>query len=91
MTQLNAKVLNVLYCALDANEFNYISMCNLAKKIWDRLKVIYESTNQVKESKINKLVHNYELFKMGPNESISAMFTKLMEIIMGFNGLGKNN
>ena len=33
IAQLNAKAMNVLYCALDTNEFNYISTCNLAKKI----------------------------------------------------------
>ena len=33
MTQLNAKAMIVLYCALDANKFNYIFTCNSAKKI----------------------------------------------------------
>ena len=32
MAQLNAKAMNVLYCTLDANKFNYISTCNSAKK-----------------------------------------------------------
>ena len=71
LVQLNAKAMNVLYCALDANEFNWISTCSSVKKIWDRLEVIHEGTNQVKESKINMLVHNYELFKMEPAESIT--------------------
>ena len=66
LVQLNAKAMNVLYCALDANEFNRIFTCSSAKKIWDRLEVTHEGTNQVKESKINMLVHNYELFKMDP-------------------------
>ena len=33
LTQLNVKVMNVLYCALDANEFNQISTYNSVKKI----------------------------------------------------------
>ena len=33
MAQLNAKAIDVLYCALDANEFNRISTCMSAKKI----------------------------------------------------------
>ena len=45
--QLNAKAMNILYCALDANEFNCIFTCNSIKKIWDRLEVTHESTNQV--------------------------------------------
>ena len=33
--QLNAKAMNVLYCALDTNEFNRISVCTSTKEIWD--------------------------------------------------------
>ncbi|GAV73945.1 hypothetical protein CFOL_v3_17428, partial [Cephalotus follicularis] len=35
----------------------------------------YEGTNQVKESKISKLVHEYDLFIMHNDECISDMFT----------------
>ena len=75
MGELNAKAMNVLYCALDSTEFNQISTCTIAQEIWNKLEVTHEGTSQVKSSKINLLVHNYELFKMDPNESISAMFT----------------
>ena len=33
MAQLNAKAINILYYALDVNEFNRISTCTLAKEI----------------------------------------------------------
>ena len=55
--QLNAKAINVLHYALDANEVNRIFVCTSAKEIWDTLEVTHEETNQVKESKINMLVH----------------------------------
>ena len=55
--------MNALHYALEANEFNYIFTYNSAKKIWDELEVTYEGINQVKESKINMLVHKYKLFK----------------------------
>ena len=57
LAQLNAKGMNILYCSLDANEFNRISVCASAKEIWERLEITHEGTNQVKESKINMLVH----------------------------------
>ena len=88
-TQLNAKIMNVLYCALDANECNRISTCNSAKKNWDKLEVTYEGTNQMKESKINMLVHQYELLKMNPAESITSIFTRFTNIINGLKSLGK--
>ena len=58
------KAINILYCALDVNEFNRLSTYNSSKEIWDRLEITHERTNQVKESKISILVHKYELFKM---------------------------
>ena len=33
MAQLNARAMNILYYALDANEFNHISTCMSTKKI----------------------------------------------------------
>ncbi|XP_038988317.1 uncharacterized protein LOC103698532 isoform X2 [Phoenix dactylifera] len=87
--QLNAKAMNVLYCALDTNEFNRISTYISAKEIWDRLEVTHEDTNQVKEFKINMLVHKYELFKMEPSETITCMFTRFTDIINGLKSLGK--
>ena len=90
IAQLNAKAMNILYCALDTNEFNRISTCMSVKKIWDRLEVKHKGTNQVKESKINMLVHKYELFKMEHDESITEMFTHFTDIINGLKSLGKS-
>ena len=89
MGELNAKAMNLLYYALDSNEFNRISICSSTKKIWDKLEVTHEGTSQVKTSKINLLVHNYELFKMEPSEIISAMFSRFTDIINGLKSLGR--
>ena len=88
--QLNAKVMNMLHCALDANEFNKIFVYTSAKEIWDTLEVTYEKTNQVKESRINMLVHKYELFKMKPTESITNMFTRFTNIVNSLKSLAKD-
>ena len=63
MAQLNAKAINIFYYFLDANEFNRISTCIFIKK-WKKLKITHEGTSQVKECKINLVVHKYELFKI---------------------------
>jgi len=39
LIQLNAKAINMLYCALNANEFNRISACESAKEMWDKLEM----------------------------------------------------
>ena len=53
--KVNFKATNTLHCALNPNEFNRISTCKMAKEIWDKLKVTYEGTMQVYESKIAPL------------------------------------
>ena len=65
-------------------------MCTSTKEIWDRLEVTHKGTNQVKESKINMLVHKYEVFRMEPNESIKCMYTRFTDIINGLKSLGKS-
>ena len=83
------KAMNLLYCALDANEFNRIFTCSLVKEIWDRLEVTHEGTNQVKESKISILVHRHELFKIDPNKIITSMYTHFTDIVNNLKIFGK--
>ncbi|GAV80504.1 UBN2 domain-containing protein, partial [Cephalotus follicularis] len=90
MLQLNSKAKHVLFRAVGPNEFNRISSCESAKEMWNLLEVTYEGTNQVKESKISMLVHEYELFMMHDNESISDMFTRFTTIINSLKNLGKS-
>ncbi|GAV91694.1 UBN2 domain-containing protein, partial [Cephalotus follicularis] len=90
MLQLNSKAKHVLFCAVGPNKFNRISSCDSAKKMWDLLEITYEGTNQVKESKISMLVHEYELFVMHDNECISDMFSRFTTIINSLKNLGKS-
>ena len=43
----------------------------------------------MKDSRIDILVHSYELFKMNSDESISSMFTRFTEIVNSLKSLGK--
>ena len=74
---------------MDRNEYNRICQRKSAKEIWRLLEITHEGTNQVKESKINLLVHNYELFSMKENETIVEMITRFTDIVNGFEALGK--
>ncbi|GAV84673.1 LOW QUALITY PROTEIN: UBN2 domain-containing protein, partial [Cephalotus follicularis] len=71
---------HVIFYALSPSEFNRVSSLDSAKEMWDRLMVTYEGTNQVKDTKINRLVHDYELFTM-LNENISSMYARFNDII----------
>ncbi|GAV72350.1 zf-CCHC domain-containing protein/DUF4219 domain-containing protein/UBN2 domain-containing protein [Cephalotus follicularis] len=90
MLQLNSKAKHVLFCAVCQNEFNRISSCDSAKEMWDLLEVTYEGTNQVKESKISMLLHEYELFMIHNDECISDMFTRFTTITNSLKNLDKS-
>ena len=53
----NYRAMNQLCCALNGTEFNRVSSCTTAKEIWVKLVVTCEGTSQVKETKINILMH----------------------------------
>ncbi|XP_058005329.1 uncharacterized protein LOC131181317 [Hevea brasiliensis] len=59
--------------------------CISAKEVWDKL----EGTNQVKESKANKLIREYELFEMKPGETISEMSTRFTDLVNVLKALEK--
>ncbi|MQL87952.1 hypothetical protein Taro_020493 [Colocasia esculenta] len=78
-----------MQCAIHPDEYSRVSMCSSAKEMWDKLKLIYEATSEVKETKANILVYEYEMFKMSQMETISNIFARLCNITNGLKALGK--
>ncbi|XP_070041454.1 uncharacterized protein [Nicotiana tomentosiformis] len=78
---VNAKAKNLLYNAISGEEYEKNSRCETAKKMWDKLEVTYEGTNKVKETMINLLVRDYELFQMKDRESVEEMFSRFSKIL----------
>ncbi|XP_070003298.1 uncharacterized protein [Nicotiana sylvestris] len=58
-----------------------------AKKILEALQTAHEGTTQVKQSKIDILTTEYELFRMKDDESIPDMHTRFTSIINGLHSL----
>nr|XP_016437681.1 PREDICTED: uncharacterized protein LOC107763676 [Nicotiana tabacum] len=66
-----------------------ISSCETANELRDKLKVKYEGTNKVKETRINLLVREYKLFQMKDGESAEEMFSKFSKILGGLKSFGR--
>ncbi|GKV41193.1 hypothetical protein SLEP1_g48759 [Rubroshorea leprosula] len=79
----------MLQCAFNPMEFYRVFECDTAKEMWNMLEVTHEGTSQVKESKINRLIYMYELFKMKPEKSIQDMYTRLNDVVTNLKALGK--
>ncbi|VFQ96151.1 unnamed protein product [Cuscuta campestris] len=48
-----AKAINMLYCAVNPDDYRKISCCSTAKEMWDKLEVTYEGTDQASKKKGN--------------------------------------
>ncbi|PKU75455.1 hypothetical protein MA16_Dca027519 [Dendrobium catenatum] len=66
-----------------------VSTFPYGKEIWDRLCITYEGTSEVKHSRINILLHDYELFRMKPSETIFDMYSRFTQIVSSLHALGR--
>ncbi|XP_070028795.1 uncharacterized protein [Nicotiana sylvestris] len=75
-------------CGIGPHEYNRVSACDTTKEIWEALQTVHEGTIQVKQSKIDMLTTEYELFRMKDDESIQYMYTRFTSIINELHSLG---
>ncbi|XP_009791346.2 uncharacterized protein [Nicotiana sylvestris] len=87
----NFRAKKILVCGIGPDEYNRISACQSAKEIWEALQTAHEGTTQVKQSKIDMLTNEYELFKMKEDESIQDMHTRFTSIINELHSLWRSH
>ena len=51
----NSKALNALFNGISKNIFRLVHHCELAKEVWDTLKITHEGTSKVRMSKLQML------------------------------------
>ncbi|VFQ62783.1 unnamed protein product [Cuscuta campestris] len=76
---LNAKALNILFCALGQDEFARVSSCKSAKEAWELLEATHEGDKDPKASKIALRTSECENFKMKKEERV-PMVKKTMTL-----------
>ncbi|VFQ95106.1 unnamed protein product [Cuscuta campestris] len=84
-----AKAINMLYCAVNPDDYRKISCCSTAKEMWDKLEVTYEGRDQVREAKIGFLTQEYEMFRMKEHEKIDDMLDRFSKIVNDLHALKK--
>ncbi|XP_049399873.1 uncharacterized protein LOC125863953 [Solanum stenotomum] len=76
----NHKARKLLMCGIGVNEYDLISSCELAKLIWDRLREVYEGTEETMKSKLDLFTTQFESFTIKEVESIHEMRTRFSTI-----------
>lgn len=88
--QFDLKARNILISSLGVNEYHSVSHCKTTKAMWDALETLHEGMNNVKQSMINTLVQQYELFRMEEGESISFVQMRFTHIVNKLQILGND-
>ncbi|GJY71768.1 hypothetical protein Tco_0475471 [Tanacetum coccineum] len=65
-------------------------MCETAKEIWKYLLITHQGNSQVKDSKIDPLVQQYEQFSIPEDESIDSGFAKFNSIFTSLKALDES-
>nr|XP_017228692.1 PREDICTED: spindle pole body component 110-like [Daucus carota subsp. sativus] len=80
----------VLTSALAEKEYKRVNNCKSAKEMWNKLVVTYEGTTDIKDSRMDTLIMEYENFKLQEGENIIDMETRFTRIVDELAQLGKN-
>ena len=79
-----------LIFGLDRNIYNCVDQTFNAHDMRKMLEIEYQGISSMKETKINILVKQYEMFKMHSNKTISQMFARFNSITNELYALGKS-
>ncbi|XP_075103439.1 uncharacterized protein LOC142178021 [Nicotiana tabacum] len=85
----NFRAKKILVFGIAPDKYNWFSAYQSSKEIWEALQTAYGRTTQVKQSKIDILTSEYELFRMKDDESIHEMHTRFTFIINEIHSLGE--
>ncbi|XP_074337365.1 uncharacterized protein LOC141674555 [Apium graveolens] len=85
-----AKAEMVLTSALAEKEYKRVNNFKSAQEMWDKLVVTYEGTTDIKYSRMDTLIQEYEKFKQQEGENIINMETRFTRIIDELSQLRKS-
>ena len=87
--QYDLKAKNIITSGLSSDEFFRTVRCKSVKEMWEMLEVTHEGTEEVRRARKHALVHEYEMLKMQPEETIAQFQTRFTHIVNHLLGLGK--
>ncbi|XP_022888893.1 uncharacterized protein LOC111404292 [Olea europaea var. sylvestris] len=86
---LNSKALHALFMAVSPEEFRRVSMCEVAKEVWDILETTHEGTQAVKSFKLQMLTTRFEEIRMKDDEMFDVFYASLDDIVNSSFNLGE--
>lgn len=81
---------NILIFILNTKLYYSISRHKSTQTMWNTLQDLYKGTEDIKDSTINMLTNEYELFGMEPGETMKYTQTRFLHLINKLDNLGKS-
>lgn len=85
----NAKAKHAILCNLAESIFSKVMHYKSAKDIWDKLKNVYEGTENVKKSKQQTHRKVFESLNMKEDENIAIFLDRVDDVVNSMQALGE--
>jgi hypothetical protein len=85
----NVKSMNVILSGLAEIEFVNVMHLESSKEMWDKLIIIYEDNENVKDANLQTYILQFEQLKMKEDETIGKYFLRVEEQVNAMMGLGE--
>lgn len=79
----------ILISALSGSVYYSILHCEITQSMWNALQILNAGTDDVKQSNINILIEEYDLFRMELTEIVESMKIHFIHLINILHNLGK--
>ncbi len=84
----NAQVISILTSSIDKEEFNRVDGLDVAKDVWNTLRMTHEGSRHVRKVKMEMLEGQLNRFIMYDDETPHEMFNRLKKLVNKARSLG---
>ena len=74
---------------LDKDMFDNAIKCTSSKKVWDTIKTLCAKTEQVRENKMQLLIHQYEHFHFKKSKILNDTYSRFQKLLNGLKLYGR--
>ncbi|KAM3256600.1 hypothetical protein ACQJBY_049186 [Aegilops geniculata] len=84
------QAMSAIYSVMPMDVLQHLIAKELAKEVWDTLKLMFEGHTRVKQANLQTLLRNYETLVMGDDESVDAFASRVATLVNRIRALGEN-
>jgi hypothetical protein len=84
----NAQAISILTSSIDKEEFNWVDVLDVAKDVWNTLRMAHEGSRPIRKAKVEMLEGQLNRFIMYDDETPHEMFNWLKKLVNKARALG---